>query len=352
MASAQTAEDKCPRYTRFTQQELPALRPLLTPGRVVTLLIAIGTVFVPIGAACLVASASVVELKVRYDQTCFANTGAGSMTNTQRQGELWKAGTEGETCNLRLKVTDDMDAPIYVYYEMSNFYQNHRRIAKSVSATQLRSGEKVEDPDECAPALYIDNNKTLGGGEEVLPCGLRAATYFNDSFALEIAGEEVEVSSKGIAFKSDVDVKYTDKQARNFNVLVNGTGDYRLGGTIDGRIKDDERFIVWMRTAALPSFRKLWGKISNRSFKKGEEIVVTVNNRYNSYGYGGEKALVLSTASWLGGRNSFLGIAYVAVGAVCYVSAGTFVALFVSQRREFGDLNRLSWVVSKNAQGS
>jgi len=26
----------------------------------------------------------------------------------------------------------------------------------------------------------------------------------------------------------------------------------------------DEHFIVWMRTAGLPSFRKLWGKIEKR----------------------------------------------------------------------------------------
>lgn len=25
----------------------------------------------------------------------------------------------------------------------------------------------------------------------------------------------------------------------------------------------DERFMVWMRVAALPSFRKIWGRINN-----------------------------------------------------------------------------------------
>ena len=28
------------------------------------------------------------------------------------------------------QITDDMDAPIYMYYQLKNFYQNHRRYVK------------------------------------------------------------------------------------------------------------------------------------------------------------------------------------------------------------------------------
>ena len=34
-------------------------------------------------------------------------------------------------------VPEKMKAPVYVYYELDNFYQNHRRYVKSRSDSQL-----------------------------------------------------------------------------------------------------------------------------------------------------------------------------------------------------------------------
>ena len=36
---------------------------------------------------------------------------------------------------------------------------------------------------------------------------------------------------------------------------------YRGGSTVTSTLKHDEHFIVWMRTASLSQFRKLWGVI-------------------------------------------------------------------------------------------
>jgi hypothetical protein len=37
-------------------------------------------------------------------------------------------------------VKEKMKAPVYVYYELDNFYQNHRRYVKSRSDDQLSAG--------------------------------------------------------------------------------------------------------------------------------------------------------------------------------------------------------------------
>ncbi|KAI4375172.1 hypothetical protein MLD38_013076 [Melastoma candidum] len=53
--------------SRFSQQELPAFKPILTPGWVINAFIRIGVVFIPFGVASLFASQQVVEILDRYD---------------------------------------------------------------------------------------------------------------------------------------------------------------------------------------------------------------------------------------------------------------------------------------------
>lgn len=45
---------------------------------------------------------------------------------------------------------------------------------------------------------------------------------------------------------------------------------------------EDEHFIVWMRTAGLPNFRKLWGKIENTTaLTPGAVLTLNIMNNYN-----------------------------------------------------------------------
>jgi len=96
---------------------------------------------------------------------------------------------------------------------------------------------------------------------------------------------------------------------------------------------EDEHFIVWMRTAGLPTFRKLYAKIDTK-LEKDSHYRVQIWNGYSndpvwleSQGVGcsgtdascngtlypvhtfhGDKYVVLSTTAWIGGKNQFLGI--------------------------------------------
>jgi hypothetical protein len=42
--------------------------------------------------------------------------------------------------------------------------------------------------------------------------------------------------------------------------------------------------------------------------------------------FDGKKSLVISTTSWFGGKNPFLGVAYIVVGSVCLGLAALFLA--------------------------
>lgn len=87
-----------------------------------------------------------------------------------------------------------------------------------------------------------------------------------------------------------------------------------------------------MRTAALPTFRKLYGRIEE-DLNADDVIVVNLMNNYNTYSFGGKKKLVLSTSSWLGGKNDFLGVAYISVGSSCIFVCFVFILLHMKNRR-------------------
>lgn len=59
--------------------------------------------------------------------------------------------------------------------------------------------------------------------------------------------------------------------------------------------------------------------------------------------FDGKKSLVMSTTSWFGGRNPFLGIAYIVVGSLCMMLAILFFAKHKLSPRKLGDTRYLVW---------
>ncbi|KAL5052648.1 hypothetical protein RYX36_033330 [Vicia faba] len=68
--TANRPQTKRPKYSKFTQQELPACKPILTPQAVISAFLIVTIVFIPIGVASLIASRDVVEIVDRYEDAC------------------------------------------------------------------------------------------------------------------------------------------------------------------------------------------------------------------------------------------------------------------------------------------
>jgi hypothetical protein len=88
----------------------------------------------------------------------------------------------------------------------------------------------------------------------------------------------------------------------------------------------DEDLMVWMRTASLPTFRKLL-RVLDGGLPAGN-YVMQVTELYDATQYDGTKSFALSTVSWIGGKNTFLGVAYIVVGVVALVAAVVFFVVY------------------------
>jgi len=142
-------------------------------------------------------------------------------------------GVNPNNCDVVLEIDTDIEGPVYVYYQLENFYQNHRRYVKSRSNEQLLGAalpigkEQIEeDLADCAPILTNAqaevtksvNGKILDPEGAAYPCGLVAKSVFNDTFTLyskdpsvpgfDPAIDNVTIDDSDIAWESDRTYKF------------------------------------------------------------------------------------------------------------------------------------------------
>jgi len=310
--STSTPNSKRPGKTAFKQQQLKAWQPILTPRSVIATFFAIGVIFIVIGVILLVASNNVIEYEVRYDNLCKI----------------------GSTCSFKINVDQTMTQPVFLYYKLENYYQNHRRYVSSRDDNQLR-GEVVQsysDMSSCTPVQAVNQSQYTSSDPPkqnwYYPCGLIAWSLFNDTFSLSSGNVSIPLRKKGIAWSTDVSDKYGNPPKGTVGTFI--VNDFQ-----------DEDFIVWMRTAALPTFRKLY-RIIDQDIKTGE-YEVTFKDNYDVSSFGGKKYVVLSTVSFIGGKNPFLGICYLVVGCICFFQGLVFLIKHLVSPRKFGDARNFDW---------
>lgn len=104
----------------------------------------------------------------------------------------------GTSCTMTFNVATPIAAPVYVYYQLDNFYQNHRRYVKSRSFNQLK-GDYI-NTNQLADCDPIKLNKDLGrvapnnkavdkitilpDNDPAIPCGLVAKSFFTDTYEI------------------------------------------------------------------------------------------------------------------------------------------------------------------------
>jgi len=85
-----------------------------------------------------------------------------------------------------------------------------------------------------------------------------------------------------------------------------------------------------MRTAGLPNFRKLYGRVETELLPG--QYTMRIFNAYDVSSFDGKKSFVLSTTNALGGKNYFLAICYIVVGSLCILFAVIFCIAYLKKK--------------------
>lgn len=226
------------KQSKFKQQTLPAWRPVPTAMSTMFTFSIFSVIFLAIGVVLYVMSDQIVESVVRYD-------------DIEECRKLLKEENRdaGETCKVDLpfpEMTEDIKGPIYVYYQLDNFYQNHRRYVKSRNNDQLAGNYKTAQEllTTCDPIIKVSDlwenqkypysqrnidkseKKQLDPDDPAIPCGLVAKSFFNDTFQLFKKNPDGSGNDTPITIKEDQIAWTSDKQYK-FENLKNPS----LGGS-------------------------------------------------------------------------------------------------------------------------
>jgi hypothetical protein len=224
---------------------------------------------------------------------------------------------------------------VFLYYKLTNFYQNHRRYVKSVDTSQLH-GDAVSASDlnggDCKPITSSPD------GRPYYPCGLIANSVFNDSYSQPIllnaangaTQQTYNFTDKGITWSNEAKKYKKPGYASPSEVSPppNWAEKYPQGYTEFPDLAADEHLQVWMRTAGLPTFRKLFFRNDQETMAKGIYrieaymsqsqsrfhlpiagsltltcCIIHISLDYPVKQFSGTKSIVISTVSWIGGKN-------------------------------------------------
>lgn len=177
---------------------------MLTAGTVLPTFFIIGIAFIPVGIALLYFSDEVREHIIDYT-SCYQ---VGTVNTTC--AEVIRADPYAKcACNIDFTLERDFLGKVYMYYGLSNYYQNHRRYVKSRDDDQLLGRLSMQPSTDCVPfETDPDNTKPIA------PCGAIANSLFNDTLRIQKQGttQFVPLLRTGIAWPSDKNIKFRNPE--------------------------------------------------------------------------------------------------------------------------------------------
>ena len=273
----------------FLQQNMRACRPNLSSFPT-TCLIIFSAIHLVLALVIAFTSYGWRQMRIRYDDIC----------------------SENATCNIQFNVSRQYKQPVYVYYELLEFYQTHYAFHNSIDYDQL-AGRYVTSSQACTPKIYNED------GDILAPCGLRAYYTWRDEYSFpsywDVSPATTWEHEKNILYKK-LNNNYKDSQLWLQNV----------SGYSEGVLTD--KFEIWMRASPQPHFSKLYS-IIHTNIDPGLHNM-TIKMLYPKSYYSKERYIVFIHQPFAGGRNLTL-IGINALICVIFAFTGLMTACLNSQ---------------------
>lgn len=263
-----------PSNARWRQQGLPAWQPIFRPLNIIATFLALGLLLTTLGVLMLLSSLQTQELSIDYTD-CISKAFAPKSCAQVLESSLNAPALPKCECTVPVHIPVDMSTPVYLYYSLDGFYQNHRRYVSSVDTNQLAGSVSVSRSklkENCFPFAMKDGDDE---GSIYAPCGAVANSFFTDTFTLRYGSSPLKLHQKDISWNSDRRLRFHNPKSwvgtvhpRNWSMDAS-----QLGPAEAGTGYENEHLIVWMRTAAFPAFRKLWGRIDPGSLWSQTQVL-------------------------------------------------------------------------------
>jgi hypothetical protein len=310
----QDSKPNKPPNTNLAQQRLRGFSLSPSPIFLGIIYLLLAGFFTGMGVWYKIESDSITEVVKRYDDIpeCKAD---------------WRV---PQSCMIELDLQAHVSPPIFIYYEISNMFQNHRKYSKSRDIYQLmgQAPSAATVQTSCFPVATMGDlgfytSLLLGPKDVANPCGLVAQSIFNDTFFLlppqNSPKETIDIKFDHLAW--DVDRQEKFKNSDHWK-------------NVQWTDKENEHFMVWMSIAGLPTFRKLWGRIEEE-LDPGKYRIAILNN-YDVAPFNGEKRMVMTTGSRFGGKFYFLSYCYFACAAIALIGAViVFIMNYMKKKYHF-----------------
>lgn len=229
------------------------------------------------------------------------------------------------TCVVSIEVKQRMKLPIFMYYELNNFYTSHRRLVQSWDGYHYRGERHTVTTRECY--TYSTNN----AGDVYFPCGMLPNSIFNDT----ISSLNFNISRKQISFPIFANAKYIDPNPTLKNTILSDTKPLPAWPKSIYNIENgilNEDFIVWNYPSAFPNFRKMYARLDNSLEIGVYNITVTYNYLVSTIS--ARKFISLSTTSWIGGQPfGFIAYAFTSYGVLILITAFILLAIHFPIKR-------------------